>query len=182
MIQQDTPVRPDETPVTAALRRYAAAIGAVVTSTTGGGHATASYHHVGRAVDLADPAGPGVDTSALLAINERIVQTLPLSLISELIYAGPGHWCIRNGEPYTYPAEVLADHHNHVHLAVVADFMFTGPEATMPDNPDLPNAQAPVVAFQATPTGKGYWIVTAAGEVFAFGDALYLGRVEAPAG
>lgn len=50
----------------------------------------------------------------------------------------------------------------------------------MPDDPAIPNASAPIVAFEATPTGKGYWIVTADGAVFAFGDAPYLGRVEAP--
>lgn len=49
---------------------------------------------------------------------------------------------------------------------------------TMPD--DVPQAQAPVVAIEATPTGEGYWIVTADGAVFAFGDARYHGRVAAP--
>ena len=52
-------------------------------------------------------------------------------------------------------------------------------EGTMPE--DVPQAQAPVVAFEVTPTGKGYWIVTADGAVFAFGDAQYHGRVAAPA-
>ena len=52
-------------------------------------------------------------------------------------------------------------------------------EGTMPE--DVPQAQAPVVAFEVTPTGKGYWIVTADGAVFAFGDAQYYGRVAAPA-
>ena len=51
-------------------------------------------------------------------------------------------------------------------------------EGTMPE--DVPQAQAPVVAFEVTPTGKGYWIVTADGAVFAFGDAEYHGRVAAP--
>lgn len=51
-------------------------------------------------------------------------------------------------------------------------------EGTMPD--DVPQAQAPVVAIESTPTGDGYWIVTADGAVFAFGDARYHGRVAAP--
>jgi hypothetical protein len=51
-------------------------------------------------------------------------------------------------------------------------------EGTMPD--DVPQAQAPVVAIESTPTGEGYWIVTADGAVFAFGDARYHGRVAAP--
>lgn len=51
---------------------------------------------------------------------------------------------------------------------------------TMPDSPDVIQAQAPVVAFEATPTGNGYWLVTADGAVFAFGDAQFLGRLAAP--
>lgn len=39
---------------------------------------------------------------------------------------------------------------------------------------------ASAVGIAATPTGQGYWILTADGGVFAFGDATYLGRVEAP--
>lgn len=49
-----------------------------------------------------------------------------------------------------------------------------------PDDPNVHQAQAPIVAFESTPTGNGYWIVTADGAVFAFGDAKYLGRVNAP--
>jgi hypothetical protein len=48
--------------------------------------------------------------------------------------------------------------------------------APMPDD-NVHQAQAPIVAFEATPTGNGYWIVTADGAVFAFGDAKYLGRL-----
>ena len=51
---------------------------------------------------------------------------------------------------------------------------------TVPDDPNVHQAQAPIVAFESTPTGKGYWIVTADGAVFAFGDAEYHGRVRVP--
>lgn len=55
-------------------------------------------------------------------------------------------------------------------------------EGTMPDtsDPNVHHAQAPVVALEVTPSGDGYWIVTADGAVFAFGDARYHGRVVAP--
>jgi hypothetical protein len=53
-------------------------------------------------------------------------------------------------------------------------------EGTFPMPDDVPQANAPIVAFESTPTGKGYWIVTADGAVFAFGDAQYHGRVAAP--
>ena len=52
-------------------------------------------------------------------------------------------------------------------------------EGTMPDS-EVIQAQSPIIAFEATPTGNGYWIVTADGAVFAFGDAKFLGRVAAP--
>lgn len=50
----------------------------------------------------------------------------------------------------------------------------------MPDDPNVHKAQAKIVNMVATPSGQGYWIITADGAVFAFGDAKYLGRVEAP--
>lgn len=45
-----------------------------------------------------------------------------------------------------------------------------------PKGPDM--AQSNIVAFEATPTGKGYWIVFSDGAVFGFGDAEYHGRVQ----
>jgi hypothetical protein len=179
--QRDAPVRSDETPVTAALRRFARHIGAIVTSTTGGAHTATSHHYSGRAVDLAAPAGPSYDSSALLAINERIVELLPLSMISELIYSGPGNVCVKDGRIVAaYSPAVMSRHHNHVHLAVVSNFAYNTPEAAMPgpDDPNRANVNAPVVGIAATPTGRGYWIVCADGGVFAFGDAQFMGNIE----
>lgn len=54
-------------------------------------------------------------------------------------------------------------------------------EVPVPDSdPNVHRVQAPIVAFEAHPSGEGYWIVTADGAVFAFGAAKYHGRVEAP--
>jgi hypothetical protein len=50
----------------------------------------------------------------------------------------------------------------------------------VPDDPNVHQAQAPIVAFEVTPSGEGYYIVCADGSVFAFGDAKYLGRVTVP--
>lgn len=50
----------------------------------------------------------------------------------------------------------------------------------MPDDPNVHQAQARIVAFEVTPSGNGYFVVTADGAIFAFGDAKYLGRVVAP--
>ena len=181
MTQRDLPVQDDETPVTAALRTLARIMGWAVMHTTDGGHTETSYHYVGRAVDLAARSGPGVDTSELLAINEGVVQVLPLSMISELIYSGPGNVCVKNGRIISglaaYGADTMSRHHNHVHLAVVANFTYNGPERSQPvDTLEGGAAMAvEIVGFQATPSGQGYWILTSNGGLYAFGDAQYLG-------
>jgi hypothetical protein len=179
--QRDIAVQPGETAVTSALRTLAGIMGWAVTSTVRP-HSGTSYHTTGRAVDLAAKEGPGVNTPALLAINEQIIQVLPLSMISELIYGGTGNVCVRNGRivngPATYGSECMARHLNHVHLAVVADFRYSGGTPLPPDDPNRINVNAPIVGIAATPTGKGYWLICADGGVFAFGDATYLGNVE----
>lgn len=65
-------------------------------------------------------------------------------------------------------------------LYAVLDLIRHPWEGTMPDDPNVHQAQAPIVAFEVTPSGNGYYVVTADGAVFAFGDAKYLGRVAAP--
>lgn len=176
------PVQPDETPVTAALRRMARIMGWVVTSTTDGAHSATSYHYRGQAVDLASPDGPGWDTSQLLTINEAVIQTIPLSMILELIYSGPGNFCVKDGRVVdgrkTYGRDVMARHHNHVHLAVVDTFRYQGGPDMPADDPNRINVNAPIVGMAATPSGAGYWLVAADGGVFAFGDATFLGNVE----
>lgn len=189
LTQASIPVQPGETPVTAALRRYASSIGAVVTSTTDGAHSKMSHHYSGRAVDLASPEGPGWDTSYLLMINEKIVQTLPLSLISELIYSGPSNICVKAGRVVdgfvTYGPQVMARHHNHVHLAVVDTFDFNGTQEVLPmaDDPNMPNITGPVqlqVLFDAAGVCTGYFVFSeATGELHSFGPgARFHGRSE----
>jgi hypothetical protein len=136
---------------------------------------------IGRAVDLADRAGPGVDSDALLAINHDVMRLLPISMISELIYSGTDALLVKNGRvvaPAFYGPVTMADHHDHVHLAVIDGFTYQ--EAPVPDDPNIPNSQAKIVAAFGTPTGKGYTIITADGAVFCFGDAEFHGRIEAP--
>lgn len=177
MTQRDIPAQPGETDTTAALRKLAGLMGWAVMSTTDGAHAPTSYHYSGRAVDLAARQGPGRDTDALLAINKGVIAFVPLTVVSELIYAGPGHICIRNGKAFDYSPDVMARHHDHVHLAVVEGFRYQG--GPMPaDDPNRLNVNAPIVGMAATPTGRGYWLVAADGGVFAFGDAEMLGNVE----
>jgi hypothetical protein len=190
MTQRDLPIQKDETEVTAALRRLAGIFGWAVMHTTDGGHSETSYHHSGRAVDLAAREGPGVDTSALLSIDEQIVQVLPLSMISELIYSGPGNVCVKNGRVVaglaSYGPDVMSRHHNHVHLAVVATFTYNGSQEVatpMPDDPNLPNIVGPVelaVLWNSNGDCTGYFIFShATGELHSFGPgAKFYGRSE----
>lgn len=182
MTQRDIPVQPGETDVTAALRTLAAIAGWCVTHTTDGAHTKTSYHYVGRAVDLADRAGPGVDTVQLLAINEAVIRLVPLSMISELIHSGPGNICVQNGKVVkgmsVYGPDVMSRHHDHVHLAVIATFTYSGGTPMPADDPNRPNVTAPIVGIAITPSGNGYLLVGADGGVFAFGDAKFLGSLE----
>lgn len=193
MTQRDLPVRPDETAVTAALRRLAGIMGWAVMHTTDGAHSATSYHYAksgARAVDLAARSGPGVDTSELLAINEGVIQVIPLSMISELIYGGPGNVCVKNGKivdgMVAYGPIVMSRHRNHVHLAVVATFTYNGSqEVTMPDNdPNSPDITGPVqfatAGFNQDGVCTGYYIFShATGELHSFGPgAQFYGRSE----
>ena len=190
MTQRDIAVQPGETAVTAALRTLAGIMGWAVMHTTDGGHTKTSYHFVGRAVDLADRAGPGWDSEALLGINEQVIQVLPLSMISELIYSGPGNVCVKNGRIVSglavYGPDVMSRHHNHVHLAVVDSFTYNGSqEVTVPDNdPTLPDITGPVdfaiAGSDQDGVCQGYYIFShATGELHSFGPgARFYGRSE----
>jgi hypothetical protein len=193
MTQADTPVRPDESDEVRALRHLAGIAGWAVTSTTGGTHATRSLHYAdgtggtGRAVDLADRRGPSTNSEWLLAINEQIVRLLPLSFITELIYGGPGGFCVKDGKRVdgrvTY-SSVIDAHRNHIHLAVVLGFTYNGSqELPMADDPNLPNIVGPVelqVLFNANGECTGYFVFShATGELHGFGPgATFHGRSE----
>lgn len=170
MTQTTIPVQSGETAVTASLRRFAADQGFCVRYTTNGFHDPDGYHPLGQAADLVDFAGPEQDSSFLLHINETCWYLIPHRYIAELIYGGPGAICVKNGAIHRYSNEVLRAHENHVHLAVTADFVYTGGTHMA--------APAPVVTMETTPSGKGYWILTASGAVYAFGDAPYLGAIQ----
>jgi hypothetical protein len=190
-MQADTPVRADESDEVRALRRLAGIAGWCVSSTTGGTHSPTSLHYAvatngrGRAVDLVDRRGPSTSSEWLLAINEQIVQLLPLSMISELIYGGPGAFCVKNGvrvDGRIVYSSVIDNHRNHIHLAVVRGFVYNG-GTPVPDDPTIPNIRGPVelhIVADANGHATGYYIFSpTTGEIHAWGEgAKYYGRSE----
>jgi len=90
----------------------------VVTSTYRPGD-TSSYHGHYQAVDF---AMPGSDTPQLLALDQYWARYA--AGLSELIYTGPGGTCVKNGVVASCAAvygAVVAEHHNHVHVAATPD-------------------------------------------------------------
>lgn len=192
-MQQDTPERSDESDEVRALRALAGIAGWAVTSTTGGTHSPTSLHFApatngrGRAVDLASRVGPG-DVGGLIAINEQIIQLIPLSMISELIFSGGV--CVKNGRIVdgmkTYGLTTMSAHGNHNHLAVVEGFTYNGSqEVAVNDNdPSLPDIVGPVqfatAGSDANGVCQGYYIFShATGELHSFGPgARFYGRSE----
>lgn len=167
-----------------------------VTDVNGPGHAKGSWHYaqgtggIGTAVDLA-AVTPGVN--AVTAVQMKAIYHVLLDQaanLAELIHAGPGITvAVKDGRRVDgatfYGPVTWAAHRNHVHVAVRRGTFLSHPIGTLskeaPVAENVYPAQAEVVAAFPTPSGKGYWIVTADGAVFAFGDAEYHGRVQAPA-
>jgi len=166
-----------------------------VTDVNGPGHAPSSYHYaqgtggIGTAVDLAGVT-PGVSPATANQMLALYRALLPVAAsLAELIHAGPGVTvAVKNGRRVDGPTvyrTVWADHADHVHVAVPRGVFLSHPTGTVemearmvPNDPDRPDVNAPIVGMASTPTGKGYWLVSADGGVFAFGDAQYLGNVE----
>lgn len=148
----------------------ASGVGHRVTSTCrpagGSYHGRVGTGGCGLAVDLAGPE-PGADTAELAAVYRALVPLGPSC--AELIYSGPGGGYWAQGRPVgPYAA---AGHHNHVHVAVPLGWRLEAHREALMAGKDI-------VAFHPTPDGKGYWIVTADGAVFAFGTAGYHGGLQ----
>lgn len=88
--------------------RVAQLFGLVVTSTTGGTHATNSYHYQARAEDLAS-----WDIRKMKAAQRAIALVIGKRNIKELF--GPAAWYIKDGVKIK---GAFPDHGDHVHLAV----------------------------------------------------------------
>lgn len=146
-------------------------------------HSPGSFHcqpgtnGQGLAVDFAEPTTTH-DTSGLLRIFSHFGPAE--SLLAEAIYYD-APYCIKDGKRVNgfkvYGSTVMGQHRNHVHIAVHKGTMLMPIQqpqggGVMPDY----EMQGSVIAFEVTPTGRGYYVVTDAGEIFGFGDAAYFGR------
>lgn len=164
---------------------------------TAGVHATHSLHYaqgtdgVGLAVDFGG-AIPGVTPATLQQMGDiwrALFHVAPQ--LAELIHNQPGITkAVKNGRIVNglafYGSTTWAAHRNHVHVAVPRGLFLTplshpigtlAQEAAMPDDPQIVDVDAEPVGIAGTPTGDGYWILTADGGVYAFGDARYFGGV-----
>ena len=141
-----------------------------VTCTTGGVHAPNSYHYRGLAVDFAGPV-PTRDSAALLNICAAFEKIE--SRLAELIYAGAPYQ-IKNGRrvaPSFYGVTTMANHHDHVHVAVESGFRWNAPTQKVTPMWDPPEC---FVAALDAPE-KGVWLLKADGAIFALGGADYKG-------
>ena len=145
-------------------------------------HSPGSYHckpgtdGAGLAIDLAEPT-PSANTPGLLAIFRAFSPVE--QRLSELIYSGAAY-SIKNGRRVGRYA--IDAHWNHVHVSVPKGTLLV-PLASPPKGSVMPDYEvnAEPVSISVTPSGQGYLILCKDGGVFAFGDAVYLGRVHVKA-
>lgn len=158
-----------------------------VTDVSGPGHAEGSYHYAkgtdgdGLAVDFGGSI-PGVTPSTAKEMGNiwRAFMFVAPQL-AELIHNNPAEGitkAIKNGRMVDgasfYGPVVWPDHRDHVHVAVPRGVFLTPlsqPLGTLIGD----DMAVEIVGFQATPSGRGYWILTSNGGLYAFGDAEYLG-------
>ena len=91
--------------------------GLIVTSTTGGTHASTSYHYQGRAVDFGVPGNPFAADSQRRFITFQHQMARHAGGFAELI--GPDvNRNVKHGRFIRYDASTEAAHKNHVHCAI----------------------------------------------------------------
>lgn len=161
-----------------------------VTDINGPGHSDGSYHYAagtggqGLAVDFGG-ATPGLNPTTQIQMTAIYHALMDVAgQLAELIWNAPGiTTAVKNGKQVNgatyYGPLVWGDHRDHVHVAVPkGTFLTPKPGGPVADDPNRPNVNAPITGIAATPTGRGYWLVSADGGVFAFGDAQFFGNVE----
>lgn len=113
--------------------------------------------------------------------NERLPKVQQLDATRQLIHDLTKQGHLAPGAPISGHRDVYATACPGSKLYGMLDVIRHPWEGTQPmPEENIPQAQARIVAFEVTPSGNGYYVVTADGAVFAFGDAKYLGRVAAP--
>lgn len=143
----------------------------------------ASDHELGNAFDLTHDPANGVDCNVLS-------EWLKASGDVRVKYV---IWSRRIWNPSISPAwrpyAGSNPHTKHMHVSIKSAFrsatatpwwqLRVVAQSATTGEPVMPEATAysPIKFFVPTATGKGYWIVTEDGAIYAFGDAGYFGRV-----
>lgn len=163
-----------------------------ITDINGPGHVASSFHYrrgtggTGCAIDIAGQVPYAADrtgmTVAMMVICSLLEPYEPR--IAELICS---HLDYSVAAGRRVPRYAVADHWDHIHLAVTPGTFLVSPDPApevfvVPDNPDLPNIEGPLSfhpVFAADGTVKGYYIFsTSTGELHTHGAVPYLGRSE----
>ncbi len=164
-----------------------------ITDVNGPGHSRTSYHYVrgtggrGTAIDIAGAVPYSVDragsTVAMLVICSLLEPYEPH--ITELCCS---HLDYSIAAGRRVPRYAVADHWDHIHLAVTPGTFLVSPDPppeviVVPDNPDLPNIEGPLqLALLQTTEGfcTGYAIFSiSTGELHGYGPGWkYYGRSE----
>lgn len=134
-----------------------------VTSTTGGSHASGSYHYKGNAIDTASSAGSMQQLAAWL------YGYAPYIL--ELIHSGGSGYFVKNGVKVGasyYGAATVSQHYNHVHCAMTLSGLAAAnganPSGTQVQNVALQTGLLPSFNGCAFPVaGAGAGIVAVVG-------------------
>lgn len=158
--------------VTATTGRYVSASNPCSPHSPGSYHCKPGTDGTGLAIDLAEPTASS-NTPGLLAIFNAFKPVE--SKLAELIYSGASY-SIKDGK--RVPRYAVSSHWNHVHVAVPKGTLLV-PLSSPPKGSVMPDYEvvAEPVSISVTPSGQGYLILCKDGGVFAFGDAVYLGRV-----
>lgn len=118
---------------------------------------------------IGDYSNRVVSTEQVAAIRWTVAQMVSAGHLESGTYPTAGH---RELKPTACPGDWA--------MQRLADMRVPWTEEAPVSDPELPQAHAPVVALVPTSTDQGYWIVCEDGAVYAFGDAVYHGRVVAP--
>jgi len=137
-----------------------------VTNNAGSRHSSQGTNGKGLAIDIAGPK-PSWDSNELADV---FFAFYPVERrLHELIYAGP-QVVYNIKDEHQVPKYAVADHHDHIHVAVDK-----GVFVVYPKQEAIGVLNQPAVTIENTPSDLGYTIFAEDGGVFTYGDARFFG-------